>query len=50
MKYFKPRLEVEELIRKFISDNDLIVYYNKDTEGKFVIHFACEEEKKECLL
>ena len=50
MRLLKPVSEVEELVRKFISDNNLDAEYSNyhgddKTHDLFIVHFAVEKEE-----
>jgi hypothetical protein len=40
----RPRSEVEELVTKFVVDNNIHAQYGKDTEGLFIVQFLVEED------
>ena len=48
MRIPKFRSEVEELVRRFASDNKLDAHYvcGKRDDGMFVVYFAVEEEEE----
>jgi len=41
------RSEVEEMVRKFVVENDIDAVYGTDEEGLFKVHFLVDEEDEE---
>tara|TARA_R110002072_G_scaffold44744_3_gene124830 strand:+ start:1010 stop:1195 length:186 start_codon:yes stop_codon:yes gene_type:complete len=42
-----PREDLEKLVRKFVSDNNLHAQHGKDYEGVHVVHFLVDDDTGE---
>ncbi|OUW88447.1 MAG: hypothetical protein CBD86_03275 [Gammaproteobacteria bacterium TMED226] len=42
-----PRSNLEEMVRKFVADNNIHAVYGKDVEGLHIVHFLVDEEEED---